>query len=81
MSTPCTSATAYNVHVAGQYNEAAWSVVQLRKVLESNSGSADTQAYPDIGQVQTACSHCEQVLSEVSKHFQLTNQHRTSWLG
>eukprot|EP00877_Chromochloris_zofingiensis_P011162 jgi/Chrzof1/629/Cz01g23020.t1 len=48
----------------GQYNEAAWSVVQLRKVLESNSGSADTQAYPDIGQVQTACSHCEQVLSE-----------------
>lgn len=56
---------------AGQYNDAAYSLVQLRKILEDSNSISDTagkQVLPgsELAALQTACTSCEAALEEVS---------------
>lgn len=53
---------------AGQYNDGAYSLVQLRKILEdSSSDPAGKQVLPgsELAALQTACTSCEAALEEV----------------
>lgn len=64
---------------AGQYNDASWNVVQLRKIVQdarakSSGGAQQNHFYhphkhqedPEVQQLAEACAGCERELEEVS---------------
>lgn len=50
---------------AGQYNDAAFTLVQLRKILEDSTGSGSARN-PEMQQLQQACASCTADLDAVS---------------
>lgn len=52
---------------AGQYNDAAYSLVQLRKILEDSCSQQGQQVQPgsELAALQGACAECERSLEEV----------------
>lgn len=50
----------------GQYNDAAYSLVQLRKILEDSSSNQDVLPGSELAALQAACASCERSLEEVS---------------
>ncbi len=52
---------------AGQYNDAAYSLVQLRKILEDSCSQQGKEVLPgsELAALQTACTDCERSLEEV----------------
>lgn len=58
------------VGAAGQYNDAAYSLVQLRKILEdsaSQPGGKDVLPSSEVASLQAACASCEASLEEVRR--------------
>lgn len=66
-------AAACFCYCAGQYNDAAYSLVQLRKILEDSNSSSEPggkQVLPgsELAALQAGCTSCETALEEVRHH-------------
>lgn len=65
--------------VAGQYNDAAYSLVQLRKILEDSAnqpGGKEVLQGAELAALQSACASCEASLEEVRGE----NRHRDAYI-
>jgi hypothetical protein len=60
---------------AGQFNDAAYSLVQLRKILEDSSSSS--QPGPEMAALQEGAAACERSLEEVS--YRQEQQAQATW--
>jgi hypothetical protein len=66
---------------AGQFNDAAYHLVQLRKILEDTSSSSDGSsskggmplANAELVQLQEACTRCSRDLEEVRQQYLYAN--------
>jgi hypothetical protein len=68
--TRCNPTCVLGVCAAGQYNDAAYSLVQLRKILEdstSQPGGKDVLPGSKLASLQAACASCEASLEEVRR--------------